>query len=89
MHARAGRRPYVGQPGRVDEKELSALMAGSALAGFALVSMEDDSGSEVLIATRGAETIRFENRQQVGSWLNHLHTCGALGQPEARSHGPK
>jgi len=81
MHARAraGRRPYVRLPARADEKELCALTAGAALAGFALVSLEDDSGSEMLIATRGAETIRFENRQQLGAWLNHLHSRSALG----------
>jgi hypothetical protein len=87
MHARAGRRPYVRQPGRLHEKELNTLIARAALAGFTLVQIEDATGCEVLIATRGAETIRFQNRQQAGAWLNHLGACGALGQAEVRSHG--
>ncbi|WP_299795537.1 hypothetical protein [Ramlibacter sp.] len=97
MHARAGRRPYVRHASRADAKELSALTAEAAFASFTLVQMEDDAGCEVLIATRGAETIRFENREQVGAWLNHLHARGAIagswldvgaerrsGDPEAR-----
>jgi hypothetical protein len=87
IHARAGRRPYVRLPTVAEAKLLMMLTAGAARIGFVLLSMEGDDGTELLVATRGAETIRFENRQQVGAWLNHLHACGTVGLGEVRAHG--
>lgn len=83
IHARAGRRPFALVPTLQDEKLLSTLVAGAAWAGFALLSIEADDGTELLLATRGAETIRFENREQVGAWLNGLVACRALPRDAA------
>lgn len=86
IHARAGRRPYTVVLSQREEKDLSSLAAGAALAGYTLIRTADDRGLEVLIATRGPVTLTFENRSQVGAWLNHLVAGGALGRWEAPSH---
>lgn len=80
-HARSGRRRYVRTPTVADEKMLATLTAGAAWMGFVLLSVEGDDGMEMLVATREAETIRFENRQQVGAWLNHLYAIDMAETP--------
>jgi hypothetical protein len=80
VHARAGRRPFARVQTLDDGKEFGRLAAGAALAEWALLRVEDDHGLELLVATRGAVTLTFENRSEVASWLNHLAHTGELGR---------
>lgn len=82
VHARAGRRPFAKVQTLDDGKQFGGLAAGAALAGWALLRLEDDRGLELLVGTRGPVTLTFQNRWEVSCWLNGLASSGALGRWE-------
>lgn len=67
-------------------KKFHTAAAAAALCGYTLVRTEDDDGSEAFIATRGAETLRFQNLSQVDNWGDSLIAMRASCRLE-EAHG--
>jgi hypothetical protein len=54
---------------RLAHKAFSTLQARAALLGFCLTRIEDDSGHEVFIVSRGAYWRELETPESVEAWL--------------------
>jgi hypothetical protein len=71
--ARSARRPFARILSAADRKRMARIEAVAALAeGYRVDRIEGDDGLELLIATRGAETLRFANLAEAEHWLDSM-----------------
>lgn len=80
------RRPFNYVLSATECKRFATVVAGAALAGYRLDRIEDDDGLELLVATRGAETMRFQSLGQAESWMDGLIAARAVGLQPGEEH---